>query len=110
MSPQAAIWLVIGLALVAANAPYLSERVLLVGPRRVPKPVAWRLLELVVLATLVLLVGFALEARIGQHQQQGWAFYFAWACLFITFGFPGFVWRYLRRRRRDTTQHHDGAV
>ena len=100
MNPQVAIWLVIGLALVAANAPYCSERILLAGPLRAPKPAAWRLLELVLLAILTLLIGFALEARIGQHQQQGWAFYFAWGCLFITFGFPGFVWRYLRRRRK----------
>ena len=89
----------IGVALVAANAPYFSERVLFVGPLKGAKPVAWRLLELVLLAVATLLIGFALEARIGQHQQQGWAFYFAWACLFITFGFPGFVWRYLRRHR-----------
>jgi len=99
LKPEVAIWLVIGLALVAANAPYFSERVLFVGPLRSPKPVAWRLLELVLLAVVTLMIGFALEARIGQHQQQGWAFYFAWGCLFVTFGFPGFVWRYLRRRR-----------
>ena len=48
-------------------------------------------------ATLVL--GFALEARIGQRQAQGWEFYAALGCLFLTFAFPGFVWRYLRRRR-----------
>jgi hypothetical protein len=39
-----------------------------------------------------------LERRIGQVQPQGWQFYAAFACLFITFAFPGFVWRHLRRR------------
>jgi hypothetical protein len=24
------------------------------------------------------------------------------ACLFVTFAFPGFIWRYLRRGGRDT--------
>ena len=71
----------------------------LVGPRRVPKAVWWRLLELLLMAVLVFALGSALEARIGQRQPQGWEFYAAGVCLFITLGFPGFVWRYLRRGR-----------
>ena len=47
---------------------------------------------------LTLALGFALEARIGQRQPQGWEFYAAMLFMFITFAFPGFVWRYLRRR------------
>jgi Protein of unknown function (DUF2818) len=42
-------------------------------------------------------VGFAIEARLGQIQRQGWEFYVAMASLFLTLAFPGFVWRYLRR-------------
>ena len=38
-----------------------------------------------------------LENRIGQRQPQGMEFFVAAGCLFITFAFPGFVWRYLRR-------------
>jgi hypothetical protein len=34
----------------------------------------------------------------GQRQPQGWEFYAALASLFITLAFPGFVWRYLKRR------------
>ncbi len=97
MSQDVAIWAVLLAAVIAANAPYFSNRILLVGPRRAPKPAGWRLLELFLLALLTLALGFALEARIGQRQEQGWAFYAAAACLFITLGFPGFVWRYLRR-------------
>jgi hypothetical protein len=44
-------------------------------------------------------LGMALEARIGQRQPQGWEFYAIVICLFLTFAFPGFVWRILRRRR-----------
>jgi hypothetical protein len=101
MDQTAAIWLVLLAAVIAANAPYFSHRILLVGPRRRPKPVGWRLLELVLLALLTLGLGFALEAQMGQRQPQGWEFYAAAVCLFITLGFPGFVWCYLRKHRYD---------
>ncbi|MET0518347.1 MAG: DUF2818 family protein [Burkholderiaceae bacterium] len=99
MDQSAAIWLVLLAALVAANAPYFSQRLLLLGPLRRPKPVGWRLLELLLLALLTLGLGFALEAHLSQRQPQGWEFYAVCVCLFITLGFPGFVWCYLRRRR-----------
>jgi hypothetical protein len=41
----------------------------------------------------------AWESRIGQRSPQEWEFYAAFAGLFITLAFPGFVWRHLRRRR-----------
>lgn len=99
MDQSAAVWLVLALAVIAANLPYFNERLLLVGPRRSPKAAWWRLLELVLMAVLTFAAGSALEARIGQRHPQGWEFYAAGACLFITLGFPGFVWRYLRRGR-----------
>ena len=99
MGPSAAVWLVLGVALVVANLPFVNERLLVVGPRRDPKGLAWRLLELLLLGVATLGLGFALEARIGQRQPQGWEFFAALGCMFLTFAFPGFVWRYLRRRR-----------
>jgi hypothetical protein len=99
MSNSAAVWLVILFAVVAANLPFVNERLFIVGPAHAPKPGAWRLLELAALWTLTLAIGFALEARLGQRQAQGWEFYAAFGCLFITLAFPGFVWRYLRRHR-----------
>jgi len=99
MDQSVAVWLVLAVAVVAANLPYFNERLLLVGPRRAPKAAWWRLLELLLMAVLVFAVGSTLEARIGQRHPQGWEFYAAGACLFITLGFPGFVWRYLRRGR-----------
>ena len=92
------VWLVLLAALVAANLPFLSQRVLIVGPKPARKAFAWRLLELLLMAGLALGLGLALEARIGQVQPQGWQFYAAFGCLFLTFAFPGFVWRHLRRR------------
>lgn len=99
MGQSAAVWLVLGFALAAANLPFVNERLLVLGPRRDPKRLAWRLLELLLLGAATLVLGFTLEARLGQRQPQGWEFYAALGCLFLTFAFPGFVWRYLRRRR-----------
>ncbi len=101
MDQSAATWLVLLAAVVAANAPYFSSRVLLVGPLRKPKAAAWRILELALLACATLALGFMLEAQIGQRQPQGWEFYAASTCLFLVLGFPGFVWAYLRRHRND---------
>jgi hypothetical protein len=94
------VWLVLLVAAVAANLPFLSNRVLIVGPRRAAKAFAWRLLELVLLGAATWGLGSALEARLGQVQPQGWQFFAAFACLFLSLAFPGFVWRQLRR-------HHD---
>jgi hypothetical protein len=95
---SAEVALVLLVALVAANLPFINDRILIFGPRRHPKPIGWRLLELVLMAGLSLAFGMLLEARIGQRQPQGWEFYAAGGCLFITFAFPGFVWRVLRRQ------------
>jgi len=99
MDQSLAVRLVLAAAVIAANLPYFNERLLLVGPRLAHKAFGWRLLELVLMAVLTFGLGAILEARIGQRQQQGWEFYAAATCLFITLGFPGFVWRYLRRGR-----------
>jgi hypothetical protein len=97
MGSSAAVWLVLLVALIAANLPFANERLFIVGPKRRPKGLAWRVLELLVLWGLTLALGFALEARLGQIQPQGWEFYAAFGFFFLTLAFPGFVWRYLRR-------------
>jgi hypothetical protein len=93
------VWLVLAMGLLLANLPFVNERLFVVGPVRAPKHLAWRLLELLVGAGLCIVLGFMLEGSIGQRHAQGWAFYVAMGSLFLTFAFPGFVWRYLRRRR-----------
>jgi len=101
MNHTAEVWVVIIFALVAANLPFVNERLFIVGPRRAPKALGWRLVELALMASLAFGVGAALEANIGQRQPQNWEFYAAGACLFLTFAFPGFTWRYLRRHGGD---------
>lgn len=99
MDQSVAVWLVLVFAVLAANLPYLNERLLLLGPKRAPKAAWWRLAEILLMAALSFGLGTWLEMRIGQRQEQGWEFYAAGLCLFVTLGFPGFVWRYLRRGR-----------
>jgi hypothetical protein len=98
--PAWAVWLMIGLALLAANLPFVSNRLLLLGPKRAPKPTYWHLLELLLYAVLVLWVGRSLEAYLGQAAPMRWEFLVAWGCVFLTLAFPGFVWRFLRRGAR----------
>lgn len=101
MNQSAAAWLVLLVAVLAANAPFLSQRILLVGRADPLKSGWWRLLELLLMALLTLAVGMGLEARAGQRQPQGWEFYAAASCLFLTLAFPGFVWRYLKKHREQ---------
>lgn len=92
-------WFVILLAALAANLPFLNER--LFGVISITQPIKsiWlRLVELFSLYLLVRGVGYVLESRIGNVFPQGWEFYAITACLFLVLAFPGFVFRYLRKR------------
>jgi len=91
-------WALLLVGFIAANLPFFSERLLLVGPRRAPKAIGWRLLELLLLSGLTIALGMLIETRLGQRAPQGWEFYAAVVCLMLTFAFPGFVWRLLRKQ------------
>lgn len=95
--PAWAVTTVLLAALVAANLPFVNERLFVLGPRRAPKSVAWRMLELLVMALLVAVLGRVLEGSLGQASPVRWEFVAVWLCVFLTLAFPGFVWRYLRR-------------
>jgi hypothetical protein len=98
MNSSTLVWAVILMSIVAANLPFLSNRLFLVRAMVGPKSLALRLLELVLLYAFVGVVALALEQRIGQVAPQGWEFYAVTSCLFLTLAFPGFVYRYLYRR------------
>jgi hypothetical protein len=99
MTQTVSIWLVIVAALAAANLPFLNDRAFGVLPWRGGKALPMRLIELVILYFATGLFGMLLEKRLGQSSPQGWEFYAVTAALFITFAFPGFVWRYLVKHR-----------
>jgi hypothetical protein len=98
MSSSASVWLVLLFAAVLANLPFFNERIFAVGPARVHKGVALRLLELLLYTALAIGVGRWLEGRNSQIADQGWQFYAVLGCVMLTLAFPGFVWRHLRRR------------
>lgn len=101
MSATASAWFVIVLAAIAANLPFVNERLFAVIPvKNRRKPFWMRLCELVALYALVGGVAYALEKSIGSVQRQGWQFYAITACLFLVLAYPGFVHRYLRRHHR----------
>ena len=100
MSQTASIWLVILLAFAAANLPFLTDRVLGAIPLARGKNLGVRLAELVLLYFVVGGIGLLLEQRAGQIAPQRWEFYAVTGALFLTFAFPGFVWRYLSKHRK----------
>ena len=92
--------MVLLLALLGANLPFVNERLLAVAPLfRSAKPLAVRLAELVFLYFVVGGVGLLLERRAGQIAPQGWEFYATTGALFLVLAFPGFTWRYLLKHR-----------
>ena len=99
MTQTASVWLVVLLALLVANLPFISNRVFAVYALKQPKNLAIRLGEMVVWYFLVGGLGLYLEQRTGQIAPQGWEFYAITGALFITFAFPGFIWRYLFKHR-----------
>lgn len=101
MSQSASIWLLIALAALAANLPFLNQRWLAVWPAPSGrKSLGLRLLELVFWYFVTGGIGKALEAHAGQIHLQDWEFYAVTAALFLTLAFPGFVYRYLLKRGR----------
>lgn len=100
MTQAASVWLVIAVALIAANLPFVNDRLFAVAPFRGVKSIAIRLAELVVFYFATGVIGVLLEKRAGQVASQGWEFYAVTAAMFITFAFPGFIWRYLVKHGR----------
>ena len=99
MDVSLASWLVIAIAIVAANLPFFNDKVFALLPTKWPrKPLIVRLLEMAVLYLVVGAIGFAIEGQIGSRFPQTQEFYWIAGGLFIVLGFPGFIVRYLRKR------------
>ncbi len=97
MSLETSVWLVVFMALVGANLPFVTDRVFALIPAKRSKTLWVRLAELVVLYFVVGGVALLLEQAVGQIYPQRWEFYATTAALFLTLAFPGFVFRYLRK-------------
>lgn len=98
MNQNALIILLI--ALVSANLPFFTERLFLFIHLKTPaKPLAWRLVEWLLMYFVVGFAAYLLESKLGAPHAQRWEFYAATFALFLVFAYPGFVYRYLWRRR-----------
>lgn len=93
MAQSSVYGVLLAVAFVAANLPWLSERFLLVI--KLNKTAGWRWLEWLVFYGLTGLLAVALERKLtgGLHAQQ-WEFYVATLCLFVVFALPGFIYHY----------------
>jgi uncharacterized membrane protein len=95
------VGLLLIVALLAANAPFVFKRRFFVWamPHGQVKGLAWHWLELVLMYFAVGGLGLLLEQSLGQIAPQRWEFYAITACMFITMAFPGFVWRFLLKAK-----------
>jgi hypothetical protein len=104
VTQSVAVWLLIALALVSANLPFLTEKIFVLLPYRrsgdpASKPFWLRLVEVLVFYFAVGAIGFAFESSLGNRFAQGWQFYAITLCLYLVMAYPGFVYRYLFQRR-----------
>lgn len=97
LSLEASVWMVIVLALVGANMPFLTHRQLGIFKLKNKKTILIHFFELIIYYLLIGFVSLLLEKNIGKISSQGWEFYALSAALFLTLAFPGFIYRYLRK-------------
>lgn len=91
--------LILVVAAVAANLPWLSERFLFVRNPSGGKKEWMRLLEWLLLYLVVGLIAVGVERKaFGVVHQQSWEFYVVTLCLFMVFAMPGFIYRHILGR------------
>ena len=103
MKQTLAVYVLILLAVVTANLPFLSERIFGAlaykkAGAAAAKPFWLRLGEVLVSYLVVGIIGFAFEASLGNTFPQGWQFYAITLTLYLVLAYPGFVYRYLFKR------------
>jgi hypothetical protein len=99
MQNSGSLWFIIVLALLAANLPFINER--LWGVWKIfssTKPVWARLLELISLYLVIGVLAWMTEKSQTAVHVQGWQFFVITSCLFLVAAYPGYLWRYLWRR------------
>lgn len=100
MATGTSIWILLSMAFIGANLPWLTSRIFFVrSPKAGEKGVFWRLLEWLALYFVIGFIGIGMErASMGGVHHQDWEFYVVTLCLFAVFAIPGFIYRYNLRR------------
>ncbi|MCI0399709.1 MAG: DUF2818 family protein [Gammaproteobacteria bacterium] len=103
MSTHIAAWLLVLVAIFAANLPWISDRFLffLATSGKGKRP--WmRLLEWLLLYFLTGLLALGLEKKVtGELHSQDWEFYAVTFSLFVVFALPGFIYRHDLKKHLD---------
>ena len=83
-------------AFIAANLPWISERIFGLIQIKSGKKLVWMtLLEWFTLYRLIGMVALGIEKKYTSHiYSQGWEFYASTFCLFMVFALPGFIYRF----------------
>ncbi len=94
MTTQIAVWLLLGVAIIAANLPWLSDRLFFIRTPASGKKSNWfRLLEWLLLYFLAGGIALGVEQKAaGNVFPQDWEFYAVTLCLFAIFALPGFIY------------------
>lgn len=96
---MAYVVMILVIAAVAANLPWISERFLVFWTPVAGKKEWMRLLEWLILYGLVALIAVGVERKaFGSVHSQSWEFFVVTICLFIIFAVPGFVYRHVLSR------------
>ena len=87
-------------AVIAANLPWISERLFGLIALKSEKKSAWLcLLEWFILYFLIGLIALGLEKKFtSEIYSQDWEFYASTLCLFLVFALPGFIYRFDLKR------------
>lgn len=93
------VFLILLIAAVGANLPWLSERFLFLWSPAAGKKEWMRLLEWLLLYSIVAAIAVGLERKShGAVHVQSWEFFVVTLCLFLIFALPGFVYRHILSR------------
>lgn len=86
---------------ISANLTFLlNTRILfLIKPKSAVKNPLWHVPEFVILYAFIGILAYFLEQNLGEVHEQNWQFYVTTFCLYLVFGFPGFVYRYLWKKQ-----------
>jgi len=83
-------------AFIAANLPWISDRLFgVIAVKSDKKPVWLTILEWFILYLMIGMVALGIEKKFTSDiYSQGWEFYATTFCLFLVFALPGFIYRF----------------
>ena len=104
MDSSVLIAVLLVLAFIAANLPWLNNKVLMIYSLPEGKSVSLRISEWFFYYLFIGAISIGMEQKVtgGTHAQE-WEFYAVTVSLFLVFAFPGFFFYFYRVRRPHTT-------